>query len=308
LAVPEPPPIDVIVIGGGPAGWSAALLLGRARRGVLLIDDGQPRNRASPAVHAFLTREGTPPLELLSQASSEALKYPSVQARRGRVAGVSRDPGGFHVTVDDGTRYQSRKILLATGVVDELPPIAGIERCYGRSVHHCPYCDGWEHRDQPLAVYGRGDKGIGLALMLTLWSADVALCTDGRDEAARAAHSRLQRQSVALREQAIERVEADDRGNLQALVFADGTWLARRALFFNTGCRAGSLLHAALGCEIGERGSIRTDPLTEESSVPGIYAAGDASRDVLLVIVAAAEGAKAAVAINKALLKEEGRF
>jgi thioredoxin reductase len=188
---------------------------------------------------------------------------------------------------------------------DELPEIAGIDRFYGRSVHHCPYCDGWEWRDQPIAVYGRGEKGAGLALMLTLWSHDVVLCTDGAGELPTEERARLGRNAIALREEPIARLEGSPDGQLECVVFADGAMLPRRALFFNTGQYQRSPLLAQLGCDFSAKGGAETGDF-EETNVPGIYAVGDASRDVQLVVIAAAEGARAACAINKALLKEAG--
>jgi thioredoxin reductase len=194
---------------------------------------------------------------------------------------------------------------LATGVVDVLPPIPGIEQFYGRSVHHCPYCDGWENRDQPLAVYGRGEKGCGLALTLTLWSRDLVLCTDGPTELSDDQYARLARHNIPVREEPIARLEGTPNGVLERLVFVSNETLTRRALFFNTGQTQRSPLFAELGCDFTGKGGVQSGN-TEETNIPGLYVAGDASRDVQFVIVAASEGAQAAVAINKALLREDG--
>jgi thioredoxin reductase len=199
-----------------------------------------------------------------------------------------------------------RKVLLSTGVRDELPKIKGIEKLYGRSVHHCPYCDGFEYRDQALAVYGNGDKGPGLALMMKQWSDDIILCTGGSTPISPEMQSRLEQHRIAVDQRPIAKLEGDNNGHLQRICFTDGTVMERAALFFTTGCSQRSDLSERLGCKRDEKGGIINDPLTEESSVPGVYVAGDASRDVLLIAVAIAEGAKAAVAINSSLLKEHG--
>jgi thioredoxin reductase len=298
---------DVIIVGGGPAGWSAALVLGRCRRRVLVLDSRRYRNAASHALHAFITRDGTPPAEFLQLAREDALRYPGVQHRAATAVDARRVQQGFEVVLDDGRGISARKILLATGVVDELPKLDALQRFYGISVHHCPYCDGWEHRDEPLAVYGRGEKGVGLALMLSLWSADIALCTDGPDEHARSQRERLAKHGVRLHEAPLKGLEGD-AGRLQALVFANGERLERRALFFNTGHHQRSPLFERLGCHTDARGDVVPEHRYEETSVPGVYAAGDATCDVMLVIVAAAEGAKAAFSINKSLLRDEGRL
>ena len=165
--------------GAGPAGLSAALMLGRCRRRVLVCDTGEPRNRWSLAVHGFLTRDGTAPAMLLALAREELRRYDTVELRVARVIDAERVRDGFQVRCGDGCEVHARKLLLATGVVDELHAIAGIEAFYGRSVHHCPYCDGWEWRDRPIASYGREEHGAALALGLSVWSRDVILCTDG---------------------------------------------------------------------------------------------------------------------------------
>jgi thioredoxin reductase len=201
---------------------------------------------------------------------------------------------------------KARKVLLTTGLTDEVPRIEGIEKLYGRSVHHCPYCDGFEHRDQPLAVYGAGDEGAGLALMMKQWSSDVILCTDGASEVSPTMHSRLRQHDIAVCSERIAKLEGTEAGALKSIQLRDGKYLERTALFFTTGCHQRSDLSTVLGCARDKKGGIVTDPITEESSVRGVYVAGDASREVLLVAVAIAEGAKAGVAINRALLQEDG--
>ena len=177
-----------------------------------------------------------------------------------------------------------------------MPQLKGIEPLYGRSVHHCPYCDGFEHCDQPLAVYGAGDKGAGLALMMKLWSSDVVLCTDGKGEISATMQERL----LVVHNESILQLEGTEHGYLHTICLQSGQALKRSAMFFTTGCVQSSDLSASLGCIRDEKGGII------KSSVDGVYVAGDASRDVLLVAVAIAEGANAGVAINRALLIEDG--
>ena len=146
--------VDVIIVGGGPSGLSAALALGRCRRKVLIFDKGEPRNAASKGMHGFLTRDGIEPLEFLRLGREELRRYPSVEFRSSEIVAAECKDREFMARSESGEVFTSRILLLATGIVDELPPLPGIERFYGRSVHHCPYCDGWEHQDQPLAVFG----------------------------------------------------------------------------------------------------------------------------------------------------------
>ncbi len=297
------PRYDVIVVGAGPAGLNAALLLGRCRRRVLICDTGRPRNAAAQALHGFLTDDGIAPAELLRRGREQLRRYETVELRDIAVTNVTRADDRFEVTLGDRTRFSSRRMLLATGVVDLLPPIPGIEAFYGRSVHHCPYCDGWEVRDQPLAIYGRGASGRGLALELTAWSKDLVLCTDGPSGLTEEDLARLTRNGIAVREERIARLEGNE-GMLERIEFVDGAALPRRALFFSTGERQHSDLPAKLGCDFTHHGAVRTTEY-EATNVPGLYVAGDASRRVQLAIVAAAEGAQAAFAINTALLKED---
>jgi thioredoxin reductase len=301
-----PQAYDVVIVGGGAAGLSAALLLGRCRRRVLVCNDGEPRNAASNGVHCLLGNERIAPFELLAKGRIELREYKSVALRDDEVLAISNADNQFTISCLSGLSVTARKVLLTTGVKDDVPKIDGIQKLYGRSVHHCPYCDGFEYCDKPLGVYGKGDKGAGFALMMRLWSSDVMLCTDGPTTISTEMQSRLEQHRIAVRPEEIARLEGDNEGHLQRICFTDGRVLERAALFFTTGCSQRSNLWERLGCKRDEKGGIVSDPVTEESSVPGVYVAGDASRDVLLIAVAIAEGAKAAVAINRALLREDG--
>ncbi len=295
---------DVVVVGAGPAGLSAALILGRCRRSVLICDTGKPRNAASRALHGYLTRDNTPPKEFLALGRRELEKYDTVRLIHAGASAAECIAGGrFKVTLATGEVVVSRKLLLATGVVDNLPGIEGIRELYGVSVFHCPYCDGWELRDQPIAIYGRGAKGLGLSLELTAWSRDLVLCTDGPSEIEADGLARLERNGIAVREEKVTALAGRD-GILERIVFERGEPLPRRALFFTTGQSQRSELAIQLGCELNEKGTVATGRF-EKTHLPGLFVAGDASRAVQWVVVAAAEGAEAAFAINTDLLKED---
>lgn len=301
--------LDVIIVGGGPAGLNAALVLGRCRRDVRLFDDGKPRNAASHAMHGFLSRDGTPPAELRAIARDQLAAYPSVQIDADRIVDAERTSTGFLVKTGDGRAFAGRKLLLAGGVVDDLPEQPGFRDLYGAGVFHCPYCDGWEMRDQPLAVYGRGDhKGGGLALEMTHWSSNTVLCTDGPSQLSADFRKRLDKHGVLIREERIVRLDILSRIPYQAsfdIVFEAGPRLRRAGVFFNTGRRQSTNLAERLGCDMYDPKGCKIDNDQQMTDVPGLYVAGDASRDVLQVIVAAAEGAEAAIGINNALLKEQ---
>ncbi len=294
---------DCIIVGAGPAGLSAALILGRCRRRVLVCDAGKPRNEASKALHGFLTRDGIPPAELLKIGREQLRTYEGVELLEIEVTDAKRNQDGFDVTLKDGVILSSRKLLLATGVVDHLPEIAGIESFYGHSVWHCPYCDGWEVRDQPLAIYGRAEHGKGLALELLAWSKDLVLCTDGPAGLDSDERERLSHYGIEIREERIARLEGES-GRLERIVFTNGEKISRRGMFFSTGNEQRCDLASRLGCELDEKGAVKTGDY-ETTGIPGLFVAGDASRAVQLAIVAAAEGAQAAFAINTALIKED---
>jgi len=295
---------DVIVVGAGPAGLSAALILGRCRRSVLVCDTGKPRNAASRALHGYLTRDNTPPQEFLALGRRELEQYDTVRLiHTGASAAECVAGGRFKVTLANGEEVLSRKLLIATGVVDKLPDIDGFRELYGASVFHCPYCDGWELRDQPIAIYGRGAKGLGLSLELTGWSRDLVLCTDGPSEIDADGLARLARNGIAVREEKVTALRGRD-GVLERVVFERGEPLPRRAMFFTTGQSQRSELAIQLGCELNEKGTVATGRF-EKTHLPGLFVAGDASRAVQWVVVAAAEGAEAAFAINTDLLKED---
>jgi thioredoxin reductase len=295
---------DVIVVGGGPAGLSAALVLGRCRRSVLVCDSGQYRNRHAQAMHGFLTRDGLPPAEFLGLARQSLEPYPTVRTRSCTVVQAEALHGRFRVTLaDDTVPLQCRKLLLATGVVVEMPKLARLEEFYGRTVHHCPYCDGWEARDQPIAIYGRRSRAFEMSRAMTAWSDDIVLCTNGASGLQTDQKRQLARNGVRLIEDRIDHLAGHD-GQLEAIVFADGRRLARTRLFFDVPSHAQSALQRQLGCRLRRDGSVHCSSY-EATDVPGVFVAGNVAGDVQLVIFAAAEGAKAAFGINRSLTRED---
>lgn len=299
---------EVIIVGGGPTGLSAALVLARCRRQVLVIDAGRPRNWASHAVGGFFTRDGTHPKEMLRLGREELAKYGCVEVRDGEVTQATRLADRFHVTVEGEPQpFQCRRLLLATGVVDELPPLPDIKSYYGTSVFVCPICNGWEVRDQPMAVYGVDQDGAELAVELLAWSRDMVLCTQGpADKIEPALLDRLHRRGVRVIESPITRLEGAN-AQLECLHFEDGTRLARRALFFSSPQHQQSGLPKALGCQFASDGTVRKAGACETTNIPGLYVAGNASAcgGTQLAIVAAAQGADAAHAIHGALAEED---
>jgi thioredoxin reductase len=294
---------EVAIVGAGPAGLNAALLLGRCRRRTVVLDAGQPRNASAKNIHGFLTRDGITPGEFLRITREQLRPYSSVEVRSAFVQSAARQGDFFQLQLRGGGTIRCRKVILATGVVDTLPTIDGVKQMYGKSVFHCPYCDGWELRDQPLAVYGKGKGVLGLAGKLRIWSRDLVICTDGSTEWDTDDEDCWRWLGAPVRTERVVRLEGTG-GQLERIVFEGGDALARRGLFFNTGQGQRSNLASQLGCSLSAKESVECDP-NGRTCVSGVYVAGDASRDVQLAIIAAAEGARAAFTINEELLKED---
>jgi thioredoxin reductase len=295
---------DVVVVGGGPAGLSAALVLARCRRRVLVIDAGNPRNIASHGIHGFLTRDGTVPSDFLALAHEDVSRY-GVARMHDSVQRISGEDEAFVSHLGSGGEVSSRKVLLATGVVDRIPDIACIADYYGKSVHHCPYCDGWEHRDGRIAAYGQGKAGAVLAIKLKVWSQDVVLCTGGSAKIPEPQRGRLARHGIEVISKPVARLEGTPP-QMERIVFADGSSIARTGLFFATGNVQRSDLIRQLGIHTTPKGSVKIDR-AQRCSVRGVFVCGDAAEDSQFVIVAAAHGSRAAMAINTDLFETDYR-
>lgn len=297
--------IDVVIVGGGPAGLNAALMLGRCRRSVLVCDAGQPRNSRSRWVSGFITRDGTHPQELRRLGREDLEDYPSVTVREAEVSEAIRREDGFETVLGTGERVRSRKLILAPGLMNDVPDFPGSREFFGRGVYPCPYCDGWEHRDQPLAAFGQGESARGMALELSVWTKDIVVVTHG-DREMPAAHRRdLEARGIEVIEDTIEALEGDPDGDgLQRIRFVGGRSIERRGLFYSfEGCRPSPLVRQ-FDLDLGDKGAVETEHC-EKTEIPGLFVAGDASRRVKFAVVAAAEGAMAAFAANTELLKED---
>jgi thioredoxin reductase len=294
---------DVVVVGGGPAGLSAALVLGRMRRRVLVLDTEAPANAASDAMHGFLSRDGTPPAEVRRTARDQLRAYETVEYRQlaGRAARRLL-AGGFEVDLEDGSEVAARRLLLAHGMRYGLPGLEGVAEAWGRYVFHCPYCHGWEVRDRAIAVYGGGDRAVHQALLLVSLSDDVVLLTDGDVELPAEHRERLAAAGVGLVDGRVERIGLD--GGRLRIAFTGRASLARHALFIQPKLALASDLAVSLGAALTEVGSVETDA-AGQTSVCGLYAACDAGSTVQSVAVATGTGARAAYAINAELAMED---
>ncbi|WP_158277345.1 NAD(P)/FAD-dependent oxidoreductase [Opitutus sp. ER46] len=292
--------IDVCIVGAGPAGLNAALVLGRCGRSVVVYDSGQPRNAASQGLRCFLSRDGINPHELRAIGRLEVGAYPSVTFIDAQVVAAKRSPYGFELVTSDGQSRACRILLLATGRVDVLPDRPGFRELYGRGVHHCPYCDGWEHRGQRIVAYGEYPAVADLALALLTWTPRVTVVVPEPGQASADDRRRLGEQRIEVAPADIASVEGTPEGGVTGAQLANGERIACDAVFFTSALPQRSALAENLGCEMDDGGSVvcRAHAAT---GVPGLYVAGNVRGGVHLAIMAAAEGAEAAIAINEEL-------
>jgi thioredoxin reductase len=294
--------IDVGIIGGGPAGMNAALVLGRARKSVVVIDEGRPRNRVTRESHGFLTRDGIKPSEFRRIAKEQINAYPSVHFVSDTAVTITGTDGNFQITTAQGTTYRSKKLLFAVGMKDLPLDINGLTAVYGKSAFVCPYCDGWELRDQSLVLIVKGAKALHSAKMLSGWTNQYTICTDGPDEWTDEQREELKQHNVPAFDSPIQRIESGD-GMVQRVVLEDGTIVPCTGIFFAPKLVTGSDLPQAIGCQITEAGTVIVDGFGK-TNVPGIYSAGDAASELYQAITAASLGALAGVSINGELLAE----
>lgn len=295
---------DIEIVGGGPAGLSAALALGRARKRVLLCDAGPRRNAAAERVHNFVTRDGTPPDEFRRLAREQLAHYPNVEVRDVLVESIAGTRGAFDVVLSDG-RVEARRVLLCTGLIDATPAIEGLRELWGHAVFQCPYCHGWEVRDRRWGYLALGAEAQHVALFsvqLRGWTRDVVVFTNGTLELPEDARARLHAAGVRIETAPVARL-ARSGDRLEAVELADGTAVSCDALFAHPPQRQVALIDA-LGLALDEGGMVRIDPMTRETSIPGVYAAGDLTTRAQAAILGAAAGMEAAARINAELTME----
>jgi thioredoxin reductase len=295
--------IDVLVVGGGPAGLAAATWLGRYRRRTLVVDAGEPRNRAVEHVHGLLANDPVGPLELQERARDGVDRYPHVELRDGRVTAIGRRDDRFVATLETGVTVLASRVVLATGVRDRLPSVDGLERHYGADLFHCPTCEGFEAQDRDVVVLGWGEHVPAFATGLLDWAASVTVVTDG--PAPR--FSREQRERAAELGIRVVDGRADalvgERGALRGVRLADGHVLPAQLAFFSLGHAPSIELAEVLGCARTDEGVLAVDEHAR-TSVPGVYAAGDVTPGLQLVAVAIGKGTVAGVAAALSLQGE----
>ncbi|MEO3936883.1 NAD(P)/FAD-dependent oxidoreductase [Dermatophilaceae bacterium Soc4.6] len=295
---------DVLVIGGGAAGLSAALVLSRARRHVLVVDAGAPRNAPAANMHGFLSRDGMPPAALLAAGREEVTGYGATFIA-GTVTELIRcGPSSFHALLDDGQRVKARKVLVTTGLRDELPDLPGLEQRWAKDVLHCPYCHGWEVRDQQLGVLWNGPESVRYAQVVRQWTDDLVFFVPD-DTLTPADRSQLVARAIGVVEGDVERVVVHD-DQLTAVAMVDGRSIPRQALFIPPRFVPHDALLTGVGCQVDEQGWVVTGP-NGTTSLPGLWVAGNVTNARAQVITAAGEGSAAAIAINTDLVGDDVR-
>jgi thioredoxin reductase len=286
---------DVVIVGGGPAGLSAALTLGRGRKRVALFDAGPARNAAAERIHGFVTRDGTPPAEFRRIAREQLGAYPLVEASEARVDSVVAN-GNTFVAQAAGRTIEARRVLLCVGVIDEMPAMPGYRELWGKSIFVCPYCHGWEAQDRPFGALITSATMLEHALMFAGWSRDLIVFTNAECEVSEAARARFKAAAIRVEERKI-RALLEHNGRLQAVELADGEKVAREILFARP-VQSQVPLVRSLNLALDEMGYVRVDEQSRKTSVPGVHAAGDLTTMKQSAIIAAADGMLAAVAIN----------
>lgn len=295
------PQYDVAIVGGGPAGLSAALALGRARKRVLLSDYGQRRNAAAEHIHNFVTRDGTPPNEFRAIARQELAEYPNVEIRDERVLAIQGERGAFQIEFSSD-RFNARRVLLCMGMMDEMLPIPGYDGAWGHSIFQCPYCHGWEVRERAWGYLAHSAERLPFGTFLRGWTRDVMVFTNGAFEVPEATLEEFRAASVKLETRRITRL-VQQEGALEALELEDGTRVSREILFTHPPQRQVELV-SALGLKLDGDGFVEVDPMTRQTSIPGIYAGGDLTTRMQGASFASAQGVQAAAMINHELTVE----
>lgn len=294
--------IDCTIVGGGPAGLNAALILGRARRNVMLVDSNDARNKVTYASHGFVTRDGIKPSVFRETAHEEFKQYPTIETMEDKVVAISKSDDGFTIKTEKGEEWNTRKVILATGVKEKFPNIPNLRNFYGISLFNCPYCDGWELRDQPLAIFGIVDYMLHMAEILRNWSRDLVIFTNG-EELTKNQAKQVKKLELRVETSPIRLLKGQD-GVLQKIELENGVVIDRVGGFVTPDLVQATELGTQLGLKLNDTGGHHSDEVGK-TKIPGLFVAGEAcSVYPAQLIIAAASGAKTAMAVNVELTHE----
>lgn len=294
---------DVIIIGGSYSGLSAGMSLGRSLREVLIIDSGLPCNRQTPHSHNFITQDGETPAAISAKAKLQVDLYKTVQFYNGLAIKATKIENGFEIKTESGDLFTARKIVFATGVKDLLPEIKGFADCWGISVLHCPYCHGYEVKNEKTAIIANGEMGFEFSKLISNWTKDLRLCTNGKSELTLEQTEILKKNGVAIFEEEIDSFDHNS-GYVSNIVFKNGEKIDVKAIYARVPFEQHCPLPKDLGCEINEQGYLKVD-FMQKTTIPGIYASGDATTQMRSVALAVSTGSFAGAVINKELIDED---
>lgn len=294
---------EVIIIGGSYAGLSAAMALGRSLRKVLIIDSGSPCNRQTPHSHNFLTQDGERPAVIAEKAKMQVLQYETVTFINDFATAGKKVPDGFVVNTKSGNEYYSKKIVLATGIKDSMPDVKGFEECWGISVIHCPYCHGYEFRDQPTGILANGERAFHIASLVNNLTDNITILTTGDPDFDEHQKERLNNQDIKITETTVSEIEHEN-GQIKNVIFSDGNKKSFNALYAAIPFTQHSDIPQSLGCELTEQGHIKIDAF-QKTTIEGVYACGDNSAMMRSVANAVYSGNFTGVMVNRELTEEE---
>lgn len=294
---------DVIIIGGSYSGLAAGMALGRALKKVLIIDSGKPCNRQTPHSHNFITQDGKTPAEIATLAKQQVEKYDTVTFFNGLATNGAKIENGFSIQTDSGETFRAKKLIFATGVKDVMPNIEGYAECWGISVLHCPYCHGYEVRNEPTGVLGNGEQGVEFATLISNWTKDLTLFTNEPSTLTPEQTAKLKSHAIKIVETGIEKFEHRN-GYLQKIIFKDGASSSIKALYARNPFEQHCTIPETLGCELTEDGYIKIDPF-QKTTIPGIFACGDNTTRMRALANAVAMGTTAGAMVNREIVFEE---
>jgi thioredoxin reductase len=294
---------DVIIIGGSYSGLSAAMSLGRSLRQVLVIDSGLPCNKQTPHSHNFITQDGEKPAVISAKAKLQVDIYKTVQFFNGLAVKAFTTDKGFEITTGSGDVFTSRKVLFATGVKDLLPEINGFAECWGISVLHCPYCHGYEVKNEKTAIIANGEMGFEYAKLISNWTKDLRLCSNGKSELTPEQTQILKNHGVQIFEEQIESFE-NQEGYVQNIVFKNQDKLEVKAIYARPPFEQHCTIPETLGCDLNEQGLLKVDAM-QKTNISGIFASGDCTTPMRSVAIAVSTGSFAGAVINKELIDED---
>lgn len=294
---------EVIVIGGSYSGLSAAMALGRASRKVLVIDSAEPCNRQTPHSHNFLTQDGNAPNEISSLARTQVARYESVGFFDGRAVSGRKNEQGFEIITDTNQIFEAKELIFATGIKDEMPDLPGFSECWGISVLHCPYCHGYEVRDEKTGILANGDTAFEMAILISNWTKDLSIYTNGASTLTEEQRARIGRHPIRIVESELAQIEHTN-GNLKSLLFRNGSKQNIRVLYTRRPFVQHCLIPEMLGCELTDDGFIKVD-MIQETSIKGVFACGDNAGKMRTVANAVSTGTTAGIAASRLLIFED---